>query len=331
MDYASFLKAADSGDVPPVVLLHGPEPLLLEDAVSRVTRGLFPGASDLSLSREIFDAKDAGAERIVQAALMLPWTASRRLVVVKGADAGGAKQGEPLAAYLQAPNPSTVLLLLAAQSLQVSHWLMTLVPRPAIVPAVPPPAGQLTAWVRARARAEGFDLAADAAAMLVDLCGDDLAQLRGEVEKAALTGGPDNREVSVAEVRAVVGEHRLRHIFDLTRALARRDTGVAFALCESLLNAGEDPLAVLAMLAREVRAVWQAAEGLRMGRREDEITRGLQRPPVAAVALVHRARSLPPGAGGRLLARCWEVERRLKLGGAARPELSLLIADLCAV
>jgi hypothetical protein len=31
------------------------------------------------------------------------------------------------------------------------------------------------------------------------------------------------------------------------------------------------------------------------------------------------------------VARCWDVERRLKLGGAARPELSLLVADLCAV
>ena len=330
MDYASFLKAADSGQVPPVVLLHGSEPLLIEDAVARVTRGLFPGVSDLSLSREIFEAKDAGAERIVQAALMLPWTSGRRLVVVKGADAASAKQSEPLAAYLQAPNPSTVLLLLAAPSLTASHWLMTLVPRTAIVPIVAPAAGQLTAWVRTRAKAEGFELAADAASLLVELCGDDLSQLRGEVEKAALAGGPDNRMVSVAEVRAVVGEHRLRHIFDLTDALARRDIGAAFAFCEALLNAGEEPLAVLAMLAREVRAAWQAAEALCMGRREDEISRGLRRPPAAAAALVARARALRPGEGGRLLTRCRDTERRLKLGGAARPELSLLIADLCA-
>jgi hypothetical protein len=31
------------------------------------------------------------------------------------------------------------------------------------------------------------------------------------------------------------------------------------------------------------------------------------------------------------VARCWDVERRLTQGGAARPELSLLVADLCAV
>jgi DNA polymerase-3 subunit delta len=219
-----------------------------------------------------------------------------------------------------------VLLLLATQSLPVSHWLMTSSPNRDRAGCSP--SGQLTAWVRTRALAEGFDLAGDAAAMLVELCGDDLAQLWGEVEKAALTGGPDNRVVSVAEVRAVVGEHRLRHIFDLTHALARRDTGAAFALCESLLNAGEDPHAMLAMLAREVRAAWQAAEGLRMGRREDEIARGLHRPPAATAALMQR--SLTPARRGQLLARCWETEQRLKLGGAARPSCRCS-SRICAV
>jgi DNA polymerase III subunit delta len=203
-------------------------------------------------------------------------------------------------------------------------------PRTCVVPALRPSGGQLTAWLRQRARADGVALDEDAAALLVDLCGDDLTQLRSEIEKAALVGGPDNRRVGVAEVRAVVGEHRLRHIFELTRALALGDAGAALPLCESLQNGGEEPLAVLAMLAREIRAAWQVTEGLRVGRREEEIARELRRPPAAAAALIQRARSLPPDAVTRLLGRAWETERRLKLGGAPRAELSLLIADLCA-
>jgi DNA polymerase III delta subunit len=127
-----------------------------------------------------------------------------------------------------------------------------------------------------------------------------------------------------------VGEHRLRHVFDLTRALSARDGAAALALLESLLNGGEEPLAVLGMLAREARATWQAVDALRAGRAPEEIARGLRRPPAAAAALLERARSLSAPAAARHLARCWDVERRLKLGGAARPELSLLVADLCA-
>ena len=329
MDYTVFLREVAKGQVPPVVLLHGPEPLLLEDAVGCVTQALFPGSSDLSLLRETLDLKEVAVESVVQSALTLPWMGTRRLVVVRSADGLGARQGERLATYLRSPNPATALLLLAATPLAPSHWLLGVVPRSDVVAALRPSGGQLTAWLRERARTAGIALDADAATLLVDLCGDDLTQLWGEVEKAALAGGPDNRRVGVAEVRAVVGEHRLRHIFDLTRALALGDAGAALPLCESLQNAGEDPLAVLAMLAREVRAAWQVTEGLRAGRREEEIARDLRRPPAAAAALIKRARSLPPGAATRLLRRAWETERRLKLGGAPRAELSLLIADLC--
>src|SRR5262249_60566479 len=126
-------------------------------------------------------------------------------------------------------------------------------PQGAAIAAAAPRPGELAGWLRARARADGFELEPDAAALLVEYCGDDLTRLRGELEKAALAGGPENRRVRAADVRAVVGEHRLRHIFDLTRALTARDTGRALALCESLLNAGEEPLVVLTMLVREVR------------------------------------------------------------------------------
>ena len=330
MDYASFVKAADAGALSPLTLLHSAEPFLLDDAVVRVTRALFPGQTELSLAREILDARAAGAEGIVHAALVLPWLGDRRLVVARGVEALPAKAAEPLAAYAKSPNPPTTLLLLAETLLEAPHWLLRAVPAPAVVAAPAPSGRALAGWLRAHARGAGYDLQDDAAALLVELSGDDLTQLVGEVEKAALAGGPDNRRVTVAEIRAVVGEHRLRHVFELTRALSARDIGAALALLESLLSAGEDPLAVLGMLTREARATWQAVGALRAGRPPEEIARGLRRPPAAAAALLDRARGLSPAAAARHLGRCWDVERRLKLGGPARPELSLLVADLCA-
>jgi DNA polymerase-3 subunit delta len=331
VDLAGFVKAADAGQAPPVSLLHGPEPFLLVDAVARLSRALFPGQTELSLVRDVLDARAAGADGIVQSALMLPWLGERRLVVARGVEALAARSAESLAAYVKAPNPSTVLILMAETLLESSHWLLRAVPGAAVVTAPSLTGRALVGWLRGHAESRGYRLEDDAAALLVELSGDDLAQLVGEIEKAALAGGPDNRRVGVEEVRAVVGEHRLRHVFDLTRALVARDTAAALVLLESLLNAGEEPLAVLGMLTREARTIWQAAGALRAGRAPEDVARGLRRPPAAAAALLDRARGLSPATAARQLARCWEVERRLKLGGAARPELSLLVADLCAV
>jgi len=330
LDYAGFIRAVDGGQPPPVALLHGPEPLLLDDAVARATRALFPESADVALSREVLEAREVGAAGILQSALMLPWTGSHRLVVAKGIDELGAKAAEALVSYCRSPNPSTVLLLLAGQLLPATHWLHKAVPRPLIVSVLPPATGQLSGWLRARSRADGIELGEEAAALLIELVGDDLTRLCGEVEKAALAGGAGSRRVGVAEVRLVVGETRARHVFDLTRALVERDLGAALSLLGALLGAGEDPFALLGMLAREARAAWRAAEGLRLGRPEDEIAKSLGRPPAAAAAMIERARMLAPGVAARHLRRCWEVERRLKLGGTPRAEISLLIADLCA-
>jgi DNA polymerase-3 subunit delta len=281
-----------------VTLLHGPEPFLLDDAVARVTRALFPGQAELSLSREILDSRAAGPEAIVQAALTLPWLGARRLVVARGVESLPAKAAEPLAAYVKAPNPSTALVLVADALLDGAHWLLRALPPAAVVPA-PAPAGRaLAGWLRAHAQASGYELREDAAGLLVELSGDDLTRLVGEVEKAALAGGPENRRVTVAEIRAVVGEHRLRHVFDLTRALSARDAAAALA-SRVLLNAGRAARGA-GMLTREARATWRAADALRAGRAPEEIARACGgRPP------------RPPPCSG--------AERVCRGGGAASP------------
>jgi DNA polymerase-3 subunit delta len=330
VDHAGLLRAVEAGRIPPVVLVHGAEPVLLEDAAAAFTRALCPDPAAAALTREVLDAKEAGAEGIVRSAQTLPFLGGQRLVIVRGVEALAAKAGEPLAGYVASPNPSTVLLLLASVDLAANHWLVRAVPTAAVV-GLPRPVGRaLVGWLRARAGADGYELAEDAAALLVELAGDDLSTLVGEVAKAALAGGPDNRRVTAQEVRAVVGAQRLHHIFDLTRAVAERDQGAAQALLGALLAAGEEPLAVLGMLAREARSVWQAREWLREGRREDEVVRLLRRPPSAAAPVVALARALSDTGAAARLVRCWEVEKRLKLGGVPRPELALLVADLCA-
>ncbi len=93
----------------------------------------------------------------------------------------------------------------------------------------------------------------------------------------------------------MVGETRARHVFDLTRALVERDLGAALSLLGALLGAGEDPFALLGMLAREARAAWRAAEGLRRAAPRTRSRESLGRPPAAAAAMIERARMLAPG------------------------------------
>jgi DNA polymerase III subunit delta len=292
VQYAAWLHGLTQGQAAPVVLLHGPEPFLIEEALARLTVAVCADPGLLAMSREVIEAREAGAEGIVRAAETLPWGAQRRLVVARGVEGLGPKQGEALVEYVRAPNRGTVLVVTVPQALPPSHWLLKVVPAGGVV-EIPQLTGRaLVSWLRSRASDDGLEIDEEAAQLVITLVGDDPAGLAGEVGKAALAGGPENRRVGAAEVRAVVGEHRSHEVFEMTRAVERRDAAAALSLLQRLLAAGEEPLRLLAILAAQSR------------------------------------RAMPSAAGGQL-ERCWQAERRLKVGGAPRPELSVLVADLC--
>jgi DNA polymerase-3 subunit delta len=117
VQYSAWLRQIEQGQVAPVLLLHGPEVFLVEEAVTRLTRTVCPDPGLLAMSREVLEAREAGAQGIVRAAETLPWGGPRRLVVARGVEVLGPKQAEPLIEYLRSPNPSTVLALCVLQPL----------------------------------------------------------------------------------------------------------------------------------------------------------------------------------------------------------------------
>jgi DNA polymerase-3 subunit delta len=316
-----------------VALLHGGDGQLLDDALAAVSQGLFPDPGAAAFDREVLDGREVTAGAIAQSALTLPVAAPRRLVAVRHGQALSARGGERLAEYCADPNPACCLLLLADEALTATrdrkdHWLLAAVPAAAVVTLPTRQGGALEPWLRRRAAAEGLTVSEEAARLLVQLVGDDGAALLGEVRKAALAGGPQNHSVGVKEVGAVVGERRVSGVFDLTRAVERRDVGLALRTLESLL-ATEEPMLLLALLTREARTAWTILEWSRRGQGAEQIARTLRRPVPVVQAFVAAASSGGPPAAVARLRRCWEAERRLKSGGDARAELVALVVALC--
>ena len=334
MDIAAFQRQVETGRVPPLALVHGSDVQALDDVLALVTRALFPEPSLASLGREVLDARETSPDAIVRSALTLPLGVSTRLVAVRHCQGLGAKGGEAVRDYAASPAPTTCLLLLADEPLTAdrdrkAHWLLGAVPASATIELPLRRGRALQEWLRQRAATEGYTLTEEAARLLVQWTGDDPVSLLAELRKAALAGGPDNVAVGAKEVTAVVGEHRVSGVFDLTRAVEQQDLAQALVTLDRLL-ASEEPMFVLTVLARELRRAWTVREWTREGIAPDQIARNLRVPPRVAEAIVARTRGAAGARLPRQLQRCWEVERRLKSGGAARAELTALVADLCA-
>lgn len=336
------MRRLREGPVPPLAAVHGPDVQLLDDvqAAAESRLGLLPGTAASAFDREVLDGREATVAVALNAAATLPVLAACRLVVVRRAQGLPAKGAEELTAYARDPNPSTCLLFLADESLAGSwdrkaHWLLGALP-PSVVVALPAPGGTegegrargRAQWLRERARDEGLTVSLEAALLLVERAGEDGAALLGEARKAALGRGPDNYDVERAEVDALVGESRGRGLFDLPRAVEAGDVAKALVVLETLLASEPAPV-LLAVLAREVRSLWAVSVLAARGLHPERIAPMVKAKPWVVKNQLPAAVSVPAGVWEERLARCWQVENRLKSGGDARAELTALVAELC--
>ena len=337
MEAQALLRDLATGRIPRLLLIHGPEPLLVDEIVERLVATIFPDAAGLACNREVLYADTLTADALVSAGLGLALFGGRRLVLVRSLAEAPARALDRLRGAIEGarahpggwPGEGTTVTLLASGADRRSPALRVL-PESERVEVRPPTGRAVAGWLRARARAAGLDLAPAAAEALVGLVGEDLSRLAGEVEKAALFAGEDGR-VTEEVVRALAGESRVRQYWELSQALEEADRVKAVRVLAELLAAGEEPTVLLAQIVGHLRDVWRVKAGLAERRDVREITRLLPRarPPFAVERLMGRATAVSAERLQAAIGRCFDVELRLKSGGGEAPVLlTALVAEL---
>ena len=305
--------------------------------VERLTRALLPDDQAAGWNRELLHADQLTPDALVAAGASLSLFAGRRLVLVRGMADLAAKLADRLRDGVAEarrntagwPAEGTTVLLVAAGADRRAPGLRVLPERDQV--EIRAPAGRaVVGWVRERARAAGLDLAPDAAQALVDLVGEDLARLAGELEKASLYTAGDRR-VSEEVVRALAGETRERQYWELTQALEEARRADALRLASQLLGSGDEPLILLAWVVGYVRDLWRVLPAATASADAREAARALQRrrPEWAVERLTARARAIGIRGLSRATGQCFEVDQALKTGaGNPRALLTCLVADL---
>jgi DNA polymerase-3 subunit delta len=294
----------------PVYVLVSADVLLLERAVARVRELAVPEAAR-AFNYDVIDGRGATAARVLAAAQTLPMMARRRLVYLRDLGAMSADEIGGLTAYLDDPNPSTVLLAVAAKADKRMKFFAAAKKQGYLMELAPP--RNVTAWVREEASRRRVRIAPAAAARLADVVGRDLARLALAVEQLALYAG--DRPVTADDVDDLVADTRERTVFELTDAIGEGDRRRALTALAALFEQRQSPIGVVLMLARHVRQLAIASSALRDRLSKADVARELGLPPFIADKLVAQARRFAPEALDRALARLAETDFQLK-GGA---------------
>ena len=253
--------------VEPVYLITGEE-FLVTEALERVRRET---ASD-PLSELSFEARTPGYE-LLNALTTSSLLGGLRLVVIYNAQDLLKEQVEVLTDYLDAPSPSSVLVLVATGRTKLDAK----VKKAGAVVALDAPKGRrLVSWIRKRAGEHSIKIDERAAWALIDSVGSELRDLDGALRQLA-TGIDDAKIATAAHVKKAFPRAADQRIYTFTDAVGDRRLPLAMTNLKRLLDQGEEPLVIVGALTTQLRRMLRARRHAENGARAVEDALGLPR------------------------------------------------------
>lgn len=331
-EYQRILADISKGRIAPVYLFTGAEPYLHRKLLDRLEQVyLEDGADDYNY--ELFDGDTAELGSVVDAANVLPMFGSNKLVVVKNAPwfgAGANPQEALLVDYLQEPSPYSCLVFLGQGKTDRRRKVVKELAKVGVLWESNPLEGaDLASFVKEWLGEQGKVIGTDALALILAGHAGDLGLLVRELEKLSLYLG-ERKTVTAEDIEAVMVFPEQHNIFALTDAVGAKDAGKALWLLRKMLQAGEPPVYIIGMLARQLRLVLQGRALAEQGYSPQQIAQKMQVHPYPVKKALAQARNFRQGELIAAMTRILETDVALKRGqGEPVALLEQAVMELC--
>jgi DNA polymerase III subunit delta len=213
--------------------------------------------------KQVNSAQEVGLEDFLAQARNAPLWGSGQLLILRRVEVYPDEVLKAIPAYLEHP-PPRAWVVLTAPSLKArdvgKHPVWSRLQREeAALGFWRLKEGELYQWVSHEARSQGKTLTLAATRCLVDMVGNNLADLSQELAKLALFAGED-KTITPNLVMRAASHSRTYTIFALVDALGQADAGKRLSALSQLLDLGEPPAKILGMLARQLRLLIRCKE-----------------------------------------------------------------------
>ncbi len=308
----------------PVYLVTGEEPYFVRQTIARFCDRIDPAARDFN--SDSFVGAEVNVSRLVELAQTFPVNHPYRLIVVKEADQ--IKNGAALIPYLEKPNPTTILVLVAAKPDMRTGLFIALKKTAKAIVCAPLKEDELMPWIARAGQQIGLRLSQEAVWSLKEQCGRNLLLIEQKLAILALSTA-NGGEVS-GEMAQRVGGGQNRTVFELVDLVSEKNMRGALGCLRDLLAGGEAPLGILALLLRQWRMMAIAKQGRDSGLSEAEAGGAAGLPPFLMAPFFRRLSRWRPDEIRRAFDLARAADSELK-GGATPPHfvLEAMILDLC--
>lgn len=315
--YEELHRQVQSGSVGNVYIFQGEETYLMQQAVEQLRALLVPaGFEEFNYHR--LTGKGLTVQELTEAVEAMPMMSQSTFVTVTDMDVFKLDEAQrtALVSLLEDfPEYCTLVFLYRQLPYKKDGKLKKLTAAVAAhtteIEFAPQGRQKLQKWVRRRFAAFDKELDDNAIDHLLFTCGSLMDGLVPEINKIAAYA--KGKRVTVADIDAVADPVLDARIFDMTNAVTARDYDRAAAVLAELLRMQTEPIAILAVLGRELRQLYTARLALD-GKKDAVWVKELWRMTSAypATKLMEAARSVSRPWCRDAVRRCQTLDRRMK-------------------
>ena len=315
--YEELRAALQSGGPANVYIFFGEETYLMQQAVEQLRALLVPaGFEEFNYHR--LTGKGLTVQELTEAVEAMPMMSQSTFVTVTDMDVFKLDEAQrtALVSLLEDfPEYCTLVFLYRQLPYKKDGKLKKLTAAVAAhtteIEFAPQGRQKLQKWVRRRFAAFDKELDDNAIDHLLFTCGSLMDGLVPEINKIAAYA--KGKRVTVADIDAVADPVLDARIFDMTNAVTARDYDRAAAVLAELLRMQTEPIAILAVLGRELRQLDTARLALD-GTKDAVWVKELWRMTSAypATKLMEAARSVSRPWCRDAVRRCQTLDRRMK-------------------
>lgn len=323
MPLTSAIREIKQKRFSPVYVLYGTEQFLADEFVSLAKREMIdPAYANLNYSQ--YDCTEVSLTDILQDAETLPFLADHRLVIARqayfltGAKSSVKVESDPdqLLTYLQnPPEYSSLLLHVEADKLDERKKLVKALKEQAVViPFQPLQDADLYGWIERRAKRYETEIERTQAMRLVERTGSNLRLLDKELEKISLYLGGNGARISDQVIELLAARTLEHDVFALVEDVVTGRLEAAFRTLYDSFKMGEEPIKLLALLARQFRLLLQVKIWAPRGYTQQQLAGMLKVHPFAVKKAMDQARYFDEAGLRKLLGELAEEDFRMKSG-----------------
>ena len=320
---------------PTFYIFHGADEFARAETLAEFRRRLGP-PDMVDLNTTHLEGASLSLSELRHACDAIPFLAERRLVIVTGLltrlspqkdkelSATQKKYLSALADYLPNLPPTARLVLVENIPLPSQHPILQLAQQEerGFVKRFDPPQQQaLPKWIKQRVLEHGGEIERQAANQLTNVIGADLRLLDQEIAKL-VTYTNAERPITTSDVEAIVPYTQTAIVFDLVDALGHRDGRTAAQALHRLLEAGDHPMGLLAMIVRQFRLLIQVKELKKNGATSRDVAQTLKLHSFPAGKLYNQATYFTTAQLERIYRHLLDTDVAIKTG-EIEPEVAL--------